>query len=196
MHGARAYRVKRLRNTSGIPDAEVRSVIEWIASDLGISAFDVECRSSSATIVGRAYTQGSAYHSSRRPFAVLRLGTETIEHWQASDGFGIAWASCRSHLLKWKTPIVKVSTPRFPATITPYQYAHHKGKRYALCTRLEALVYITAHELRHLWQAAQSSDKRKSANLPRYFGSRGKFSEIDTESYAIHMLRAWRKRIA
>ncbi len=190
------WRTNLVELVKELPDAEVRSVIEWIASDLGISAFDIECRSSSATIVGRAYTQGSAYHSSSRPFAVLRVGSETVDRWQASDGFGIAWASRRSFLLKWKTPIAKVSTHRFPATITPYQYAHHKGKRYALCTRLEALVYITAHELRHLWQAAQSSDKRKSANLPRYFGSRGKFSEIDTESYAIHMLRAWRKRIA
>jgi len=44
-----------------------------------------------------------------------------------------------------------------------------------------------AHELRHLWQA-------KAKNKRGYFwGGRGKFSEIDTESYAIQCLRKWRK---
>jgi hypothetical protein len=77
--------------------------------------------------------------------------------------------------------------------VTPYQYKHHRGKRYVLATRAEALVYLAAHELRHLWQAAQSTDRRKSAPLPRYHGSKGKFSEVDTEAFAIHMLREWRK---
>src|SRR5689334_10052918 len=55
-----------------------------------------------------------------------------------------------------------------------------------------ALVYLAAHELRHLWQAARWRDDRKSANLPLYHGARGKFSEVDTEGFAITMLREWR----
>lgn len=152
--------MKRLRNTSGLSDETVRSVVDWLATDLGIAGFDVECRSSASTIVGRAYTSGSSYHTSARPFVVLRIGKDA----------------------------------RFPKTIAPYQYRHHKGKRYVLASRTEALVYIAAHELRHLWQAAKRTDKRRSKPLPMYHGSRsGKFSEVDTESYAIHSLRQWRR---
>jgi hypothetical protein len=150
------WHMKRLRNTSGIPDRLVREVIHWVAANLGITGFDVECRGSSADIAGLAYNRGSSYHTTLRPFVVLRVGRA------------------------------------FPRLFAPYQYAQHKGKRYLLADRTEALFYIT-HELRHLWQAAQSTDKRKSAPLPRFHGSRGKFSEVDTESYAIHSLRRWRK---
>lgn len=157
--------MKRLRNTSGIPDATVKQVANFVADELGIAGFDVECRASSAVVAGRAYSHGSSYHSNARPFVVLRVGSA----------------------------IRKNKTQRFPTTIEPYQYAHHKGKKYVLANRIEALVYLTAHELRHLWQAAQHMDSRKSASLPRSYGSRGKFSEIDTEAYAIHTLRRWRK---
>jgi hypothetical protein len=70
-----------------------------------------------------------------------------------------------------------------------------KDKRYVLANRTEVLVYLAAHELRHLWQAARWRDDRKSANLPLYHGSRGKFSEVDTEGFAITMLREWRQRV-
>jgi len=37
-------------------------------------------------------------------------------------------------------------------------------------------------------------DDRKSARLPMYHGARGKFSEVDSEGFAIHMLRAYRRQ--
>lgn len=58
-----------------------------------------------------------------------------------------------------------------------------------LADRIEALVFLAAHELRHLWQA----------NVPRgrrVWGARGQFSERDADAYAIRMLRAWRRRHA
>jgi len=186
--------MKRLRNSSGIPDEIVSSIVEWIARRLGISQFDVECRSSRSTFAGRAYTTGArSYHGNRRPFVVLRIGTEMIEHWTSDGGKRISQR--RSWLgSAHQATAVKVSKRRFPAFVQPYQYAHHKGKRYVLANRIEALVYLAAHELRHLWQAARWKDNRKSANLPMYHGSRGKFSEVDTEGFAITMLREWRRR--
>ena len=72
--------------------------------------------------------------------------------------------------------------------------AHGRGKTtYKLKPRHARLA---AQELRHLWQAARWRDDRKSANLPMYHGSRGKFSEVDTEGFAITMLREWRRRNA
>lgn len=55
-----------------------------------------------------------------------------------------------------------------------------------LADRIEALVYVTAHELRHLWQA-------KGIKRGRVWGSRGRMSERDACAYGIRMLRAWRK---
>lgn len=53
-------------------------------------------------------------------------------------------------------------------------------------TRLEALVLVTAHELRHLWQY-------KHPRGWRVWAARGQYSERDADAYAIRILRAWRK---
>ena len=183
--------MKRLRNTSGIPDSTVTNIVEWIAGRLGISQFDVECRKSQSTVAGRAYTGGARhYHGNRRPFIVLRIGTDTIDRWKSGTK-----SSLRRRWLgsAHQAAAVRVSQRRFPCVITPYQYAHLKGKRYVLANRTEALVYLAAHELRHLWQEARSRDDRKSANLLMYHGARGKFSEVDTEGFAITMLREYRR---
>ena len=188
--------MKRLRNSSGIPDETVTAVVEWIAGRLGITQFDMKCRSSQSTVAGRAYTTGArSYHGSRRSFVVLRIGTEMIERWTTNDGKRIAlrrsWLGC-AH----QETAVKVSRKRFLAFIRPCQYAYLKGRRYVLANRIEALVYLAAHELRHLWQAARVRDDRKSARLPMYHGARGKFSEVDTEGFAITLLRQYRRTLA
>ena len=188
--------MKRLRNSSGISDETVAQVVEWIARRLGISQFDVECRTSQGTVAGRAYTQGSrVYHGNRRPFVVLRVGTETIDRWESiSQGHRRVSLTRRGLGTLHQSTAKKKSTQRFPAILTPYQYAHLRGRRYVLANRVEALVYLTAHELRHLWQAARLDDKRKAARLPLYHGARGRFSEIDTEGFAITMLREFKRR--
>ncbi len=53
-------------------------------------------------------------------------------------------------------------------------------------TRIEALVLILAHELRHSWQS-------KVPRGYRVWGARGQYSERDCDAYAIRMLRAWRR---
>lgn len=52
--------------------------------------------------------------------------------------------------------------------------------------REEALVYLAAHELRHLWQARVPRGRR-------VWGSRGQFSERDACAYGIRKLREWRR---
>jgi len=75
--------MKWLRNSSGIPDSTVKNVVGWIAAELGIDQFDVEVRNCSGTLAGPAYTKGArSYHGNRRPFIVLRVGTETVQHFQ------------------------------------------------------------------------------------------------------------------
>lgn len=68
------------------------------------------------------------------------------------------------------------------------QYPGKKtAPRYWVGDRIEGLVMVMAHELRHLWQAKQ---RNRRGYVPM---TRGKFSEVDAEGYALRMLRAWRR---
>jgi hypothetical protein len=65
-----------------------------------------------------------------------------------------------------------------------------KGKGYLegirLGTRDEALLFVAAHEFRHLWQG----------RVPRgwrVWGARGQYSERDADAYALRMLRSFRR---
>ena len=55
----------------------------------------------------------------------------------------------------------------------------------AIGSKVEALVVLLAHELRHLWQATHTRGK--------VWGSKGRFSERDADAYAIQMLRRFRR---
>jgi hypothetical protein len=74
----------------------------------------------------------------------------------------------------------------YPRIHRMYQIGQLKGRRYYIADRIECLVYLAAHELRHLWQTKHRRG--------RPWGSRGVYSEIDADSYAIRKLRAWRRR--
>jgi hypothetical protein len=76
---------------------------------------------------------------------------------------------------------------RFPRKLTTYQYGQLKGKRYYLASLTECLIYVIAHELVHVRQG------QKGALRGRVWGARGRYSEIETESYAIRKLREFRK---
>lgn len=68
----------------------------------------------------------------------------------------------------------------------PFRIAAHGGYLpMAIGSRMEALVVIIAHELRHLWQAKHSRGM--------VWGARGRFSEKDADAYALRMLRAYRR---
>lgn len=88
-----------------------------------------------------------------------------------------------------KFVVLRIGSPdRFPYRYHPYQYAQHKGRTYWIYSQEEMLVYLAAHELRHLWQ----SKKRRKGRRGYAHGARGRYSEVDTEAYAINKLRAWR----
>jgi hypothetical protein len=53
-------------------------------------------------------------------------------------------------------------------------------------SRKEALLFVLAHELRHLWQA-------KVRRGRRVWGARGVFSERDADAYALSCLRRFRR---
>lgn len=57
-------------------------------------------------------------------------------------------------------------------------------------TRLEALLWVLAHELRHLWQAANPLQGKRRGMV---YGAKGRFSERDADAYALQMLRRYRR---
>ena len=55
--------------------------------------------------------------------------------------------------------------------------------------RIEMLVWMLAHEFRHIWQT-------KHPKGWRVWGARGQFSENDCDAYATRKVRDWRRRQA
>jgi hypothetical protein len=74
-------------------------------------------------------------------------------------------------------------------TWRPYVQAPRGGYLgHAWGTRIEALLWVLAHELRHLWQAASTGKRRGMV-----WGAKGRFSERDADAYALQMLRKFRR---
>lgn len=144
--------MKRLRNSTDIPDALVRHVADFVMPPGGLRAWDLELRNTAhGATCGRAYWHGSGYHTTVRPFVVVRVSK--VERWRGG-------------------PPRRAKAGYLPEP--------------AQGSRLEQLVHVLAHELRHLWQARVKSGRR-------VWGSRGRFSERDADAWALHCLRRWRR---
>lgn len=166
----------RLRNTTDIPNEIAKQVIAFVRPP-GISNFDVMLKNGKH-LAGMAYYRGSAYHATASPFVTLRVPPTIglpIKKWARKDGVIVKWNERK---------------PSYPTQLRTYQIGQLKGRRYYIANEIEALVYLAAHELRHLWQ--HKTGKRRSGMA---FGARGIASEIDTESFAIRKLREWRRAV-
>lgn len=87
-------------------------------------------------------------------------------------------------------PFVVVRVPRTETGARQNRHPEGKGGYLpvALGSRRECLVYILAHELRHLWQA-----KAKGRPRGMIYGAKGRFSERDACAYGMQMLRRYRR---
>lgn len=82
--------------------------------------------------------------------------------------------------------VIRISDKlNYPLNTNPRQVGGYL-KHVEVYSRLEFIVYMIAHELRHLWQS-------KIKKGWRYYSSRGQFSERDCDCYALHKLREWRR---
>lgn len=91
-------------------------------------------------------------------------------------------------MLSDRVLVAKVNSnpAKYPCFLEPYQYGQLKGHKYWVANPVEAMLYILAHEARHFWQHGMKNRRGYA------WGSRGRYSEIDAEAYAIRMLRKWR----
>jgi len=161
----------RLRNSSGLPDELVREVIRFVRP-AGISKFDVMVKRSSGTFGGMSYGEGSGYHMTADPFVTVRVGPD--------EKFPFFVRGDRADRKGAVTVYFDGRPPKVSNSTKGYLTIGW------LCNRVEALVMVMAHELRHQWQRTHSRG--------RVWGSRGKYSERDADAYALRMLRAWRRR--
>lgn len=101
----------------------------------------------------------------------------------AFDWSGVAYVNERRVLLR-------VPIRRARAYVRPYQFAGSPGSAgyqgHRVFSGEEALVYIVAHELRHLWQ-------KRFPRARRVYGGRGRYSERDADCYALQVVRSWRR---
>jgi hypothetical protein len=83
---------------------------------------------------------------------------------------------------------IRINTnKKYPKKLHTYQIGQLRGRRYYLASLVEALIYLIAHELMHTKQGQFGHIRG------RVWGARGRYSEIETESYAIRKLREWRR---
>ncbi len=57
--------------------------------------------------------------------------------------------------------LARIDKRQFHRRVGLYPYRQHKGRKLVLGDRTEALVYILAHEARHMWQAARDDEEFK-----------------------------------
>lgn len=149
----------RLKNYTDIPSEEIRDLIRAVRP-AGISNFDV-----------RISNYGVGRHLRGRNGCVGRA------YW-AGSGYHDRAAP---FIVVRLSPAISFKPIR--STCAEGGYLPHTWG-----TRFEALLWVLAHELRHLWQAAGTGRRRGMVH-----GAKGRFSEKDADAYALQMLRRYRR---
>lgn len=181
----------RVKNYTTISDDTVAEVLAFV-KPTGVTG-DLSIKNCQHTYRGRAYPEGCPEHGNRRPYAVVSVGAAKCFPFRGADRRRVR-AQQRAHRRQAPVPMythhysggtMTHVTTRMVRPGAPTSRGYLPAP--AIGSRVEALVYIMAHELRHLWQARVPRGRR-------VWGARGQFSERDADAYALRMLRAWRRR--
>lgn len=116
-----------------------------------------------------------------RPPGISTFSVEIGNRSWGSSGRAKPWSNkVRINLdAKWKYPFVCHATKDGKRAVNGYLPVK-------LLTLEEDLVYVIAHELRHLWQYKHTRGKA--------WGARGRYSELDACAFGINRLREWRRQ--
>jgi hypothetical protein len=163
-----------LKNTTRYSDTELEAILQF-SMPPGIPDFDVTATKRFRDLFkGTCYPQGCRLHrvNPYKPLIIVRVSDNERDfpYW-----------------------VERGSNPRESKRIAmnAISYSQYNPRRRGYISTLlrnsrECLVYLIAHELRHLYQA-----KNKTGWI---YGSKGKrSSERDADAYAITKVRAWRK---
>lgn len=150
----------RVKNFTDIPTEQIRDLIRAVRPS-GISNFDV-----------RISNYGVSRFMRGRNGCVGRAYTQGSGYHDRAAPFIVVRLS---PAISWKPVIVK---------------AHGGYLEAAWGTRIEALLWVLAHELRHLWQAANPLQGKRRGMV---YGAKGRMSERDADAYALQCLRRYRR---
>jgi hypothetical protein len=89
--------------------------------------------------------------------------------------------------------LARIDERQFPRRVGLYPYRQHKGRKLVLADRTEALVYILARTRPGTCGSKHGMMKNSSFPVGRVKNAHRTYSEVCTEAYAIHELRAWRR---
>lgn len=155
----------RFQNFTPMPDELLREIIRFVCPP-GVNGFDIAFKNSARGYKGRAYTGGTSYH-----LRADRRGGVYRGHY--APPYVVIGCAKALTARKWTKPYTFTSRGAYLGC--------------GVCSDVEAVVSLVAHELRHLWQ-------KRVKRGHRVWGARGQFSERDADAYAIQMLRQWRRR--
>lgn len=112
-----------------------------------------------------------------------------------SSGHGFAYTGCNRNK-------IRVWIPRKSSKhVREIWKARKAYLGMAIGSRDEQLLMLLAHELRHLWQAQGTGNRKQryfSTEKPKprkgmVYGSKGRFSERDADAWALHKVRQYRR---
>jgi hypothetical protein len=167
-----------LKNTTKYSDTEIAEILEF-SMPLGLPDFDATItRRFRDLFKGTCYPFGCRRHkvNPSKPLIIVRTSQK--------EKYFPYWIERGGTFKKTK----RIATVQRHATF----FSGHKARRHGyistlLRTAQECLVYVTAHELRHLYQV-----QNKACWV---YGSKGKrSSERDADAYAIAKVREWRRK--
>jgi hypothetical protein len=145
-----------------MPDAVLRSIIRFVRPP-GVTGFKIAFRNCSYGYRGVAYCTRGSRAAEAAPGTVHRA---------KPTPYVLINVYRRAQEVKWRCPYKWMGTD--------------DGLDVRAYSNTEAVVFLVAYELRHLWQARI---KRGS----RVWGARGRYSERDADAHGLRMLRKWRR---
>jgi hypothetical protein len=149
-----------IKNTTKFPTERVRELIAF-CKPRNVSGFDVNVRNCASGFHGSAFVEGSYKHPKMR-----------VKNGRRKTTF---------------PPFIEINIKRGHRQHESYTFPKHGAYlRFTLWNLDEVVLYLLAHEMRHLWQ-------KKIPKGRRVWGSRGQYSERDADAYAIRIIRAWRR---
>jgi hypothetical protein len=117
-----------------------------------------------------------------RPFRIELKPQTNPERWWDGTAFVhqsriVIKIPCNHPAARYRAPLKFAGTPGSRG----YQGVRVYSER-------EALLFILAHEIRHLWQ-------KTTPRGDRVYGARGRYSERDADCYALGVVRRWRRNV-
>jgi len=152
----------KMTNYTTVPDETLRRIIKF-ARPTGVTGFKITFRNCSFGYCGVAHYTNGARAAEAGP------GTGNRAQPRPYVLIGVYGPLQK---VKWRMPYYWMGTD--------------EGLDVRAYSNIEAVVFLVAHELRHVWQGRVKRGHR-------VWGARGQYCERDADAYGLRVLRRWRR---